>query len=187
MPWVLVLPLQVGKAMRADASLNNKKEGILGVPQLDKHLIFMHRGDIHMIDLSILSSLAEFFTGSTMGLISDLRLGWRDDDTIHDQPSRPPITLDRCLALARDAGEPEFDPFHVHPGEMAIIGLAERCRTCDKTDNPREGVKMSLCAQCKSEKRQYRALYCSPDCQKIDWRARHKQEHAGTLAWGLGA
>jgi hypothetical protein len=41
-----------------------------------------------------------------------------------------------------------------------------RCRHCGKSDN----VILSDCARCK------KVAYCGKECQKIDWKERHKQE-----------
>lgn len=187
-PVVLGLNHDVAKTRRADASLNTKKEGIIGVPQLKEHLIFMHRGDVHMIDLSVIraspSSFAEYFT--SLSPISDILKQLNGSTPLRDSEvaARPPITLDHCLAVAAQSRIPPYNPFIARDNVLpAIIGLVERCRTCGKQANSDAGIKMALCVQCKVEKRVHRALYCNRECQTADWKARHKQEHAGTRAW----
>ncbi|KAK0207472.1 hypothetical protein IW262DRAFT_533943 [Armillaria fumosa] len=45
----------------SEATLDTKQEGIIGIPRLDNHLIFVHRSHIHLIDLSIVPSLPQYF------------------------------------------------------------------------------------------------------------------------------
>ncbi len=56
-PYVLSL---VADAVHSDAVLTTKRDGIVGIPRTDKHLVFMGRSDIYLINLSVLSSLAHY-------------------------------------------------------------------------------------------------------------------------------
>ncbi|SJL15165.1 uncharacterized protein ARMOST_18650 [Armillaria ostoyae] len=58
-PYVLAL---AADAVHSDATFNTKKDGIVGIPHIDKHLVFIHRSDVYLVSLSVLSSLAHYFT-----------------------------------------------------------------------------------------------------------------------------
>ena len=44
------------------------------------------------------------------------------------------------------------------------------CRFCSRRENREEGEKFKQCSACKL------VYYCSPKCQKKDWKMRHKME-----------
>jgi len=177
-PHVFELPAYIAQAVNTDSSSNNKKEGIIGIPRLDRHVVFTHRGDVHIIDLSVLPSLTEYFT--QLSPLSNITIG---NGPRQQQAGTLPINLASCLALAVPA--PPFDAFAAVATDIAVRGLAEQCRVCSKLEDLEHGVKMRLCSKCKDEARSRRALYCSKGCQAVDWNARHKQEHAGTLQWDV--
>jgi hypothetical protein len=184
MAHVFGLGTHVTQAIHADAQTNNKKEGIIGLPRIDRHLIFMHRGDIHMIDLAILPSLADYFPGpDKLASMKSMTVVKPGEDDPPPEDNTPPATFDQRLQAARNYRAPLFRAFDVVPTDMAVMSLCPQCRVCEKFEDLSGGFKILRCAQCKVEKRRHRALYCSEECQKIDWKARHKEEHAGTRPW----
>lgn len=66
-------------------------------------------------------------------------------------------------------------------GELSLSALLSsndearnECRACGRL-NGWEGVFLKCCARCK------RAWYCGEECQRRDWRARHKAECRATV------
>ncbi|KAK0457746.1 uncharacterized protein EV420DRAFT_1547136 [Desarmillaria tabescens] len=186
-PHVLVLESWVTKTLHANASTNAKKEGIVGVPQLDRHLVFFHHGDVHMIDLSVLPPLAEYFTNLTplANLIPAVDRGNTEDETPQGTQSmteEPPVDFATCLSIAQRFRAKKFDVFR-HVPQDYVVNVIEQCRTCKKNEDRKTRCKLSMCTLCKEENRSRRALYCSQECQTMDWKARHKEEHSGARPW----
>ncbi|KAK0462310.1 uncharacterized protein EV420DRAFT_1523999 [Desarmillaria tabescens] len=170
----------VADTVHSDATFNTRKEGIIGIPRIDKHLVFIHHSDVYIIHLSALSSLAQYFTN--MVPLSDVAF----DSALRPQfPSTGTYVADfssvYSTALACQA-----PPYNVFRQNMTIPSFCfyEACRTCHK----REGIscKLRICSQCKKEGRKMRALYCGEACQRADWQ-RHKAEHAGTQPWDVNS
>lgn len=180
-PYVLELESWVTKTLHARASINTKKEGIVGVPQLDRHLVFFHHGDVHMVDLSILPSLGEYFTSLTP--LSNL-LSAVGRDRLEDEipNARSSVDFSTCLSIAQGFRAKKFDVFRHIPQDY-VMNVIEQCRTCGKNENRKTRSKLSMCTLCKEESRPRRALYCSQECQTADWKARHKEEHSGARPW----
>ncbi|KIY49868.1 hypothetical protein FISHEDRAFT_40537, partial [Fistulina hepatica ATCC 64428] len=178
-PCVLGLPTSLTDAIHSDAGANSKKQGIVGLPLLGKHCVFMHHGAAHVVDLTVTPALANYFAG--IAPLNGMRISVSGADD--DRPASPPphITLERCLAIAANPTKPYelVDSM----GSIAINGFAELCRQCGRAEDPNEGIKISCCSRCRDENRNPRAIYCSKTCQAADWRARHKAEHAGTRPW----
>ncbi|ESK94176.1 hypothetical protein Moror_8376 [Moniliophthora roreri MCA 2997] len=144
-------------------------------------MTLLHRGDMHVIDLSKLSPFAKLFKSGLQGgpyFSTEGRETRLTFKTLED------VTLDNCLAFARAYPDPPFDYFNPRPIDSTFTVL-EKCRTCGKLEN--EESKLFRCSKCSTERRSRSALYCSKDCQRADWKARHKEEHAGVREWDLGA
>ncbi len=182
-PYVLELESWVTKTLHSKASTNSKKEGIVGVPQLDRHLVFSHHGETHMVDLSILPPLAEYFTNLTplSNLISVGR-AHSEDETPKSANVGSSVDFSTCLSIAQGFRAKKFDVFRHIPQDY-VINVIEQCRTCRKSENRKTHSKLSMCTRCKKENRPRRALYCSQECQTADWKARHKEEHSGNRPW----
>ncbi|PBK65013.1 hypothetical protein ARMSODRAFT_449793 [Armillaria solidipes] len=58
-PYVLAL---VVDAVHSDTTFNTKRDGIVGIPHIDKHLVSIHCSDVYLVNLSVLPSLAQYFT-----------------------------------------------------------------------------------------------------------------------------
>lgn len=183
-PYVLELESWVTKTLHSKASTNTKKEGIVGVPQLDRHLIFNHHGEVHMVDLSILPPLAEYFTNLTplSNLLSAVSRGHSEEETPRSTNAGSSVDFSTCLSIAQGFRAKKFDVFRHIPQDY-VINVIEQCRTCKKGENRKTHSKLSMCTLCKKENRPRRALYCSQECQTADWKARHKEEHSGTRPW----
>ncbi|KAL1703817.1 hypothetical protein EV121DRAFT_280874 [Schizophyllum commune] len=184
---VLELPAWVYKGVRADNSDNVKKHGIIGMQLLTQHVVFMHHGDTHLIDLgTFIATHALHDCCKHIGPTSSLRVGKR---AIEEQPSKPfpgdllKIALEVAFRCPKRPPFTVFDIVPHKPTEMAMY-VSEICRVCSKADGS-DGVKIVMCTRCAQEERPKRALYCSKECQRIDWKERHKAEHAGERPWGV--
>ncbi|KAJ7597783.1 hypothetical protein C8J56DRAFT_1159615 [Mycena floridula] len=101
---------------------NTKKEGILGVPRIYRHLVFFNRGNTRIIDMALVPALRHCFNKNLSSLNpGHLLVGLKDRDP--DAPKLDSPSFDQCLAMAR-LGKPEpFDAFNL-PSEFtpAILG-----------------------------------------------------------------
>jgi hypothetical protein len=61
------------------------------------------------------------------------------------------------------------------PGEAQVCAVEEAAKTCEKCGRVRQ-KPCSLCTQCLG------VAYCSADCQRIDWKERHKEMCGVTAA-----
>ncbi|KAI5833732.1 hypothetical protein K523DRAFT_323683 [Schizophyllum commune Tattone D] len=122
-----------------------------------------------------------------MSLFSNMRLkarGPNQEPAIVFDPF-PGEPLNAALEVAFAC--PKRRPFTVadmapHKPKEEAFYVMEACRVCDRIDGE-DGVKVVMCTQCADEGRPKGALYCSKECQKIDWRERHRAEHAGERPW----
>ncbi len=130
----------------------------------------MHRSDVYLVDLSVLSLLAQYFTKMVpvRGVKFDRNIRPRFSPPGHTLPTSPLPIAQRCIG------------YH-YPTSLTLPTLhhPESCRTCQK----REGVISRICSQCTKEGKT-RALYGEEMCQRADWQ-RHKAEHPGTQPWGV--
>ncbi|KAK7034080.1 hypothetical protein VNI00_012511 [Paramarasmius palmivorus] len=180
--YAYCLSPDITENLRADFGKNNKKHGIIGVTLLHRHVTFVHRIDMHVIDLDKLPPFARFFTSAFQ---QNPRIEKHPDtgESMMTFDRFQDLTLEDCLALARARPDPPFNYFSPKPLDTTFIVL-EECRTCSKTDSKES--KLFRCSLCSSEKRSRSALYCSKECQRVDWKARHKEEHNGVREWDMG-
>ncbi|KAK0431399.1 hypothetical protein EV421DRAFT_1853727 [Armillaria borealis] len=142
---------------------------------IGKHLVFIHYSDVYLVDLSVLSSLAQCFTNIVP--LRDIRF----DRNLRPRfsPTGAYITDFSTIYSAALYRAPSYN---VLPRDMTVPMLRhpESCRTCQK----REGVISRICLQCTKEDRKTWALHGGETYQRADWQ-RHEAEHAGTQPWGV--
>lgn len=174
---VLCLPVD---AVYSDATLDTKKEGIIGIPRIDNYLIFLHRCHIHLIHLSIVPSLQQYF----MHIIPFTSVKFDKDLCAHLPP--PGTCIADFSTVYTTALRHRAPPYHVllQATTAPILRYRDECRTCRKRQNPQDGVKLQICSRCTKEGRKARVLYCGEACQRADWK-KHKAEHAGTHPWAI--
>lgn len=190
-PLVFALP---PSTTYAEAGTNCSKEGVIGVRRIDRHAVFGHYNDVHVIDITVLEHLPERATylhpyDSVRQIIevqpSTGRHRWRCSPK---GPNVPKISIAHSIVVSSGYRIPEFTlaSFKANAMPVNTSRPVPECRTCGILEDVEKGVKISLCSQCKKEGREIRALYCSPVCQKKDWKMRHKEEHNGVRHWNLG-
>ncbi|KAI5898695.1 uncharacterized protein SCHCODRAFT_02612898 [Schizophyllum commune H4-8] len=189
---VLELPAWVYKGVRVDNTVNSKKHGIVGIHLLTQHVVYMHRGDTHLIDLgTLIDTPALHDCCKTMTSFNSMRYekrgpGQQLSMVLSPFPGDPlKIALEVALRCPKRPPFTVFDVVPHRPTEVAMY-LSEVCRVCGKVDGS-DGVKIVMCTRCVQEERPRRALYCSKECQRTDWRERHKAEHAGERPWEVMA
>ncbi|KAL1703816.1 hypothetical protein EV121DRAFT_260473 [Schizophyllum commune] len=157
---------------------------------LTRHAVFLHRGDAHLINVRTFAMTPELHPFcKNMSLFSNMRLKARGPDQepaiVFDPFPGEPLNAALEVAFAC----PKRRPFTVadmapHKPKEEAFYVMEACRVCGRIDGE-DGVKVVMCTQCADEGRPKRALYCSKECQKIDWKERHRAEHAGERPWDV--
>ncbi|PBK95074.1 hypothetical protein ARMGADRAFT_1028503 [Armillaria gallica] len=156
-PHVLCLPVDT---VYSDATLDTKKEGIIGIPRIDSHLIFIHRFHFHLIDLSIVPSLQQYFTH----MIPLTSVKFDKDLRAHLLP--PGTCIADFSAVYATAFRYRAPPYRVllQDTTVPILRCQDECRTCRKQQNPQDVVKLRICSRYTKEDRKARALYCGEAC-----------------------
>ncbi|KAK0462305.1 uncharacterized protein EV420DRAFT_1181155 [Desarmillaria tabescens] len=176
-PHILCLE---GDTAYSDATFNTKKEGIIGLPRIDNHLIFIHLMHVHVIDLSIVPSFQQYLTH----MIPLTAIKFDRNVRAHLPP--PGTCIADFSAVYDAARKHRAPPYRVLLQDMSVplLRYRDECRTCRKRENPQDGIKLRICSRCTKEGRKARALYCGEACQRADWK-KHKAEHAGTQPWDI--
>ncbi|KAM5538645.1 hypothetical protein V8D89_007674 [Ganoderma adspersum] len=184
---VYELPSHVTSSARSQHTSNLRKHGIIGVPLIAKHVVFVHYSNMYIVDLSIVtaSSILRrcFEHMSPVNALSMSKSPEERDTMSLCFSGFPGNALNIALEVARRYSPPPWSVFSVTRIGHPIMRIAETCRVCQRVEG--DGVKLSICTKCLQEERKYRAVYCSRECLSSDWKQRHKAEHAGEKEWEM--
>ncbi|PBK95115.1 hypothetical protein ARMGADRAFT_1077888 [Armillaria gallica] len=156
---VLYVLALAADAVHSDVTFNIQRDGIVGILHIDKYLVFIHRRDVYLVNLAVLSSLAHYFT--KMVPLHAVRF---DRNLCPGFP--PPGTYIADFSTIYSAALTyRAPPYNVLLQDIIfMLRCLEACRTCQK----QEGVKFRICSQCTKEGRKTWALYCGETCQRAD-------------------
>ncbi len=128
----------------------------LELPGIAKHLVFIHRSNFYLANLSALSSLAQCFTNIVP--LCDIRF----NRNLHPWFSLTWAYI-TDFSTIYSATRTHWAPPYSNLLQDMAVPMIHHCRMCQKW----EGVNLHICSQCTKERKMH-VLYSGETCQRAN-------------------